>query len=135
MIDENAHVRLASAGSNDGAQILRRSYSYNDGLNFVAERWPPWHQGLEYDAGLFFVCYQRDPREGFVRIFEKMSKLDLLNQYATHVGGGLFAIPPGTSGPDRYIGQALFEGVALRVADNKVSNKLGNEMDTRPASY
>ncbi len=118
LIDENAHVRLASAASNDGAQILRRSYSYNDGLNFVAERWPPWHQGLEYDAGLFFVCYQRDPRAGFVRIFDKMSKRDLLNQYATHVGGGLFAIPPGTGGPNGYIGQSLFEGVALRVAEN-----------------
>ena len=119
VIDENAHVRLASAASNDGAQILRRSYSYNDGLNFVAERWPPWHQGLEYDAGLFFVCYQRDPRQGFVRIFDRMSRFDLLNQYATHVGGGLFAIPPGTGGPDRYIGQALFEGAPLRVADAK----------------
>lgn len=115
VIGENAHVRLASAAANGGAQILRRSYSYNDGLSFVAERWPPWRQGLEYDAGLFFVCYQRDPRTGFVRIFEPMSKLDLLNQYATHVGGGLFAIPPGAE-PDGFIGDRLFAGVSLRRA-------------------
>ncbi len=119
VIGENSHVRLGSAATNDGAQILRRAYSYNDGLNFIAERWPPWRQGLEYDAGLFFICYQRDPRTGFVKIFDKMSKLDLLNQYATHVGGGLFACPPGTGGPHGYIGQALFEGVSLRTAAKK----------------
>ncbi len=52
VIPDNAHVRLAAAASNDGAQILRRGYSYNDGVNFTAERWPPWRQGMEYDAGL-----------------------------------------------------------------------------------
>ena len=56
VIPENAHVRLAAAASNDGAQILRRAYSYNDGVNFTAERWPPWRQGMEYDAGLFFIA-------------------------------------------------------------------------------
>ena len=116
VIGENAHVRLAAAASNNGAQMLRRAYSYNDGLSVVAERWPPWRQGLEYDAGLFFVCYQRDPRQGFIPVFERLSRLDLLNQYATHVGGGLFAIPPGTGGPAGTIGEALFEGVALRTA-------------------
>ena len=116
VIGENAHVRLAAAASNNGAQMLRRAYSYNDGLSHVAERWPPWRQGLEYDAGLFFICYQRDPRQGFIPVFERLSRLDLLNQYATHVGGGLFAIPPGTGGPAGTIGQALFEGVALRTA-------------------
>ena len=115
VIPENAHVRLASAASNGGAQMLRRAYSYNDGLSFVAERWPPWRQGLEYDAGLFFICYQRDPRESFTRIFERMAKLDMLNQYATHVGGGLFACPPGTGAAGgSFIGEALFRGVALR---------------------
>ena len=86
---------------------MRRAYSYNDGLNFVAERWPPWHQGLEYDAGLLFIAYQRDPREGFSRIFEPMSKLDLLNQYATHVGSAVFACCGGIQ-PGEFIGQKLF---------------------------
>ena len=65
VIPENAHVRLAAATNNDGAQILRRPYSYNEGVNFTAERWPPWRQEMEYDAGLFFLCYQSDPRTGF----------------------------------------------------------------------
>ncbi len=95
VIPDNAHVRLATAATNGGAQILRRGYSYNDGVNFTAERWPPWRQGMEYDAGLFFVCYQRDPRTGFIRIFDQVSKLDALNQFATHTGGGLFACPGG----------------------------------------
>jgi deferrochelatase/peroxidase EfeB len=107
LIAENAHIRLAAAATNDGAQILRRPYSYNDGVNFTAERWPPWRQGLEYDAGLFFICYQRDPRSGFVKVFEKMAKLDMLNQFVTHVGGGLFAIPSGVASGE-FIGQRLF---------------------------
>jgi deferrochelatase/peroxidase EfeB len=107
VIPENSHVRLANAASNDGAQVLRRGYSYNDGVNFTAERWPPWRQGMEYDAGLFFISYQRDPRTGFVRIFENMAKFDMLNQFATHVGGGLFACPPGARAGE-FIGQRLF---------------------------
>jgi deferrochelatase/peroxidase EfeB len=108
VIPDNAHVRMAAAASNGGAQILRRAYSYNDGVNITAERWPPWRQGLEYDAGLLFICYQRDPREGFIRIFEPMSKLDALNQFTTHTGGGLFACPPGAS-EGGFIGEGLFD--------------------------
>jgi deferrochelatase/peroxidase EfeB len=107
IIPEGAHVRLANASTNDGAELFRRGYSYNDGVNFTAERWPPWRQGMEYDSGLFFVAYQRDPRSGFVRIFERMAKFDMLNQYVTHVGGGLFACPPGAR-VGEFIGQALF---------------------------
>jgi len=107
VIPENSHMRLATAATNDGAQILRRAYSYNDGVNMVAERWPPWRQGMEYDAGLLFMCYQRDPRTGFIKIFDKMSKFDLMNQFTTHVGGGLFACAGGTRDGE-YIGQRLF---------------------------
>ena len=62
---------------------------------------------MEYDAGLFFLCYQRDPRTGFVKVFENMAKLDMLNQFATHVGGGLFACPGGVA-PGEFVGQRLF---------------------------
>lgn len=107
VIPDNAHVRLANAATNGGAQILRRGYSYNDGVNFTAERWPPWKQGMEYDAGLFFLCYQQDPREGFIKIFDKMAKLDALNQFATHTSNGVFACPPGVH-EGEFIGQKLF---------------------------
>jgi len=108
IIPENAHGRLAAAVNNDGAQILRRPYSYNDGANFTAERWPPWRQEMEYDAGLFFVCYQGDPRTGFIKLFDRMSKFDMMNQFVTHTGGGLFACPGGVK-EGGFIGQPLFE--------------------------
>ena len=108
VIPENAHVRLAAPESNDGAQMLRRGYSYNDGVSMTAERWPPWRQALEYDAGLLFLAYQRDPRTAFIKMFERMSKFDMLNQFATHVGGGLFACPRGMA-KGEFVGQRLFE--------------------------
>jgi deferrochelatase/peroxidase EfeB len=108
IIPENAHVRLGAPENNDGAQILRRSYSYDNGLSYIAERWPPWHQGMEFDAGLLFISYQRDPRTGFVKIFDKMSKFDMMNQFVTHVGGGVFACPPGAK-EGGFIGQPLFD--------------------------
>jgi deferrochelatase/peroxidase EfeB len=108
VIPANAHVRLGAPALNGGVAILRRSYSYSDGASFIAERWPPWRQAMEYDAGLLFICYQNDPRTGFIRIFEQMSKIDALNQFTTPVGSGIFACPPGAE-KGTYIGQALFE--------------------------
>lgn len=108
VIPDDAHVRLATATTNDGAQILRRGYSYNDGVAFIAERWPPWRQGMMYDSGLLFVAYQRDPRIGFIKVYENMAKLDALNQFTTHVGSGLFACPGGVR-EGGFIGQGLFE--------------------------
>lgn len=108
VIPDNAHARLASPQLNNGAQILRRAYSYNDSANFYIERWPPWRQQTEYDAGLMFVAHQRDPRRGFIPINEKLAKLDIMNQFTTHVGSAIFACPPGAQ-PGSYIGAALFE--------------------------
>lgn len=110
LIPENSHVRLAAAEANGGARILRRAYSYNDGANLTAERWPPWKQGMEWDAGLLFECYQRDPRTGFIKIFERMAKFDMMNQFVTVTGSALFACPGGVA-EGEYIGQRLFEGV------------------------
>jgi deferrochelatase/peroxidase EfeB len=109
VIAQMAHVRLANASTNNGAQILRRGYSYNDGANVVAERWPPWRQAMEYDAGLLFISYQRDPATSFIPMLDKMSKMDMLNQFATHTGGGMFAVPRGIAHGE-YLGQHLFEG-------------------------
>jgi len=108
VIAEHAHVRMANAANVGAAEILRRGYSYNDGVNFVAERWPPWQQGMEYDAGLLFICYQNDPRTGFIKTFENMAKFDMLNQFTTHTGGGLFACPGGVR-EGSFIGASLFE--------------------------
>jgi deferrochelatase/peroxidase EfeB len=89
--------------------MFRRSYSYNDGMNFTSERWPPWRQGLEYDAGMLFICYQRDGRTGFIPLYQKMSTMDfMMNQFWTHEGSGIFACPRGVK-PGEYLGQDLFQ--------------------------
>ncbi len=108
VIPENAHMRLAAPANNGGAAMLRRSYSYDDGVSFTAERWPPWRQAIEYDAGLFFQCFQKDPRTAFIPIFGRLSKFDALNQFTTHGGSAIFACPPGAT-RDGYVGQKLFE--------------------------
>lgn len=108
VIPATAHARLGAAQENGGAQILRRGFNYTGDVSFIAERWPPWKQAMAYDAGLLFICFQKDPRSGFIRMFEKMSRLDALNQFATHIGSALFACPGGI-GKQQYIGQSLFE--------------------------
>jgi len=53
-------------------------------------------------------CYQRDVRTGFIKIFDKMSKLDMMNQFVTPTSAGFFACPKGIE-EGGFIGQRLFE--------------------------
>jgi deferrochelatase/peroxidase EfeB len=98
LIPANAHIRLASPDSNDGQKILRRGYSYTDGIDPVT--------GL-LDAGLFFIAYQKDPHKQFVPIQRKLGGQDALNEYIRHTGSALFAAPPGISGPGDWWGKAI----------------------------
>lgn len=99
-IDPRAHVRLAHPSRNGGAKLLRRGYNFVDGSDALGR----------LSAGLFFLCYQRDPREQFVRVQQSLAGLgrDLLNEYIVHTGSGLFACPPGV-GASGYWGETLFE--------------------------
>jgi deferrochelatase/peroxidase EfeB len=97
VIPATAHVRLASAEANDGERILRRGYSFTDGVD---ERLG------ELEAGLFFICFQRDPEKQFVAIQRQLGAADTLNEYIKHVGSAVFAVPPGTR-PGGYVGEAL----------------------------
>jgi len=107
VIPETAHVRLAAPQANGGAVILRRAFSYNNGTTPFTERWPPWRQALEYDAGLLFLGYQKDPGKAFVPVFTKMSEADALNQFTTHTASAVFAIPPGATGSGDWVGSTL----------------------------
>jgi deferrochelatase/peroxidase EfeB len=107
VIPETAHVRLAAPQTNGGAVILRRAFSYNNGTTQFTERWPPWRQALEYDAGLLFLGYQKDPRKAFVPIFSRMAEADALNQFTTHTASAVFAVPPGATGPGDWVGRTL----------------------------
>jgi deferrochelatase/peroxidase EfeB len=98
VIPLTAHIRLAAPTTNGGIRLLRRGYSFTDGID---------SQTGQLDGGLFFVCFQRDPRTGFVPVQTRLAASDALNEYIQHVGSGLFAIPPGIS-QGGYVGQTLF---------------------------
>jgi deferrochelatase/peroxidase EfeB len=103
LIAVNAHVRLASPQVNRGQMILRRGYAYNDGVTSPVGKAPP-----TYDAGLLFFSYQRDPRKGFIPIFQTLSQNDALSQFTVHTGSLIVAVPPAASGPGHYVGESLF---------------------------
>jgi len=100
LIDPKSHVHLAHPDANGGAKILRRGYNFVDGSNGLGQ----------LSAGLFFICYQRNPLEQFARIQKSLagSTHDLLNEYIVHVSSGLFACPPGVTDEKGYWGETLF---------------------------
>ena len=99
VIPADAHIRLAAPATHGGAHLLRRGYSFTDGVN-------PRTAGL--DAGLFFVAYMRDPRTQFVPIQTKLANEDSLNEYIEHTASAIFAVPPGSRAQGGYIGETLF---------------------------
>jgi deferrochelatase/peroxidase EfeB len=60
----------------------------------------------ELDAGLFFICFQRDPERQFVAIQRRLGSADALNEYIKHTGSAIFAIPPGARRAG-YVGETL----------------------------
>jgi deferrochelatase/peroxidase EfeB len=99
LIPMDAHIRLAAPSTNGGQRILRRGYSFTDGLD-------PASRAIE--AGLFFVAFQRDPRHQFVPIQRRLAHADALNEYIRHTSSALFAVPPGLRGPGDWFGRDLF---------------------------
>jgi deferrochelatase/peroxidase EfeB len=97
VIASNAHIRLASPENNNGLHILRRGYSFTDGIDATTG---------ELVAGLFFIAFVRDPQQ-FIVLQRKLGNNDALGEYLKHTGSGLFACPPGLA-PGRYWGQELF---------------------------
>ncbi|HEY5108463.1 MAG TPA: iron uptake transporter deferrochelatase/peroxidase subunit [Acidimicrobiales bacterium] len=96
-IPDSSHIRAAAPTTNHGATILRRGYSFVDGVDPSTG---------ELDAGLFFVCFQQDPSEQFVRIQRRLAAQDALTTYLVHTGSGVFACPRGP-GPGRPWGHGL----------------------------
>ncbi len=97
VIAEDAHIRLASPETLNGVRILRRGYNFTDGTD-----------GLGHlDAGLFFVCFNRDAHKQFVPMQKALAAKDSMMEYLEHTGSGLFAVPPGVS-KNGYWGDTLF---------------------------
>ncbi|MFD8434572.1 iron uptake transporter deferrochelatase/peroxidase subunit [Streptomyces microflavus] len=98
VIPDNAHARISSPEKNGGAAMLRRPFSYHDG---ISEDGTP-------DAGLLFVCWQADPFQGFVPVQRKLDRGDALSPFIRHEASGLFAVPGGAA-EGGYVGQRLLE--------------------------
>lgn len=98
VIPADAHVRLAASQTNGGQRILRRGYSYTE---------PAEPESGQLDAGLFFLCFQRNPVRQFVPIQDRLARLDALSRHVLHVGSAVFACPPGAT-RGGFIGEGLF---------------------------
>jgi deferrochelatase/peroxidase EfeB len=96
IISPTAHIALAAHENNGGIKIHRRSYNYTEGIDDVGQ----------IDAGLLFVAFMNDP-EHFIRIQTKLGSVDRLNEYISHIGSALFAVPAGPR-TGSYIGAELF---------------------------
>jgi deferrochelatase/peroxidase EfeB len=97
VIPVGAHIRLASRESNGGIQILRRGYSFTDGIDPV--------RGTLL-GGLFFIAFMKNPNR-FVKLQTQLGTHDALNEYIQHTGSAVFACPPGITS-DQHWGQSLF---------------------------
>ncbi len=98
VIPGNAHARISAPEANGGAAMLRRPFSFHDGIG---------PDGTP-DAGLLFVCWQADPLKGFVPVQRKLDRGDALSAYIRHEASGLFAVPGGAR-EGEYVGQRLLE--------------------------
>ena len=98
VIPGDAHIRLASPEYSGGERILRRGYSYVNGVDRSTD---------SAAGGLLFICYQRDPRKQFIPIQQRLSALDALGAHTEHVGSAIFACPPGAT-MGGFAGETLF---------------------------
>ena len=95
VIGEDAHIRLASPEHNNGLRILRRGYSYTDGIDQVRG---------SLLGGLFFAAYMKSP-EQFISLQRTLGHNDALNEYIQHNGSGLFVCPPGLRAGETWADQ------------------------------
>ncbi len=91
VIPAAAHVRLTNPRFDAGARMLRRGYSYDDGID---------------DQGLLFCAYMRDPAL-FTRVQTRLDATDALSPYVEHRASAVCYILPGAL-PGRPLGATLF---------------------------
>jgi dye decolorizing peroxidase len=96
MIPANAHLRLTHPAMNGGSTMLRRGFSYDEGLGTDGTQ----------QAGLFFQAFQTDPHQVFVPIQRRLAAADALTAFIRHEASALFAVPPGAP-EGGWVGQSL----------------------------
>jgi deferrochelatase/peroxidase EfeB len=97
LVADDAHIRLASHETLNGARILRRGYNFVDGSDGVGH----------LEAGLFFLAFNRDTRKQYIPMQTVLSSKDSMMEYVQHTGSAHFAVPPGLQ-PGDYWGDGLF---------------------------
>lgn len=96
VIPEFSHMRRAR--SDDPSQRFhRRAFNYDEA---------PAAGGSVSESGMLFTAAQADPLAQFVPIQQRLSDLDLLNEWTTPIGSAVFAIPPGCE-PGGFVGETL----------------------------
>jgi deferrochelatase/peroxidase EfeB len=96
IIPSDSHTALAHG---DGKiKLLRRSYSYADGLD---------KKTGSFDAGLLFISFQKSIAGQFIPIQQRLANNDKLNEYTIHRGSAVFACLPGVK-KGGYLGDTLF---------------------------
>lgn len=95
----DAHIIIANPrkGNSQAERILRRGYTYTDGFDTTIN---------SPTGGLFFMCYQRDPRHQFISIQSRLAVGDRMAHYVIHRTSALFAVPPGIKSGG-FVGQGL----------------------------
>ena len=109
VVPVNAHARITRPDENGGAAMLRRPFSFHDGID--ADGAP--------DAGLLFVCWQADPLRGFVPVQRKLDRGDALSPFLRHEASGLFAVPGGAAEPGTTWGSGCWR------ADERLAGRWG----------
>lgn len=96
--DENGHLKIPLyAHARRAHSASAREKFYRRGANYTYGQ----------EAGLLFICYQRDPREQFIPVQQRLDELDMLNQWTAAIGSAVFAILPGWE-KGGMLGETLF---------------------------
>ncbi|MEV7782302.1 Dyp-type peroxidase [Kitasatospora sp. NPDC088351] len=91
VIPATSHIRLSSPRLDRGARMLRRGYSYDDGLE---------------DRGLLFCAFMRDPAL-FTRVQERLAARDALSPFVEHQASAVAYVLPGAA-PGGTLGEQLW---------------------------
>ena len=92
-----SHVAVAHPDHNHGVRLLRRGYTYDDG---VSARGRP-------DAGLVFCAFTTNPGRRFVPMQRRLARFDALGRYVVGTGSAVFALPRGLTGSTTWADQVL----------------------------
>lgn len=96
----DCHIMVANPRTpgSEAERILRRGYTFTDGYDASIS------QPL---GGLFFICFQRDPRRQFIPIQRRLAVHDrFVVEYPVPVGSAIFAVPPGIR-PGGYAAESI----------------------------